>query len=166
MKIKWHLTYFCMLYRHIRSGNAGQKAPSLSAYETVQRQISLIKSYELIAQIKSGSGTVHIGTDWWFLQVPLCQGGCETATRHQKTGWDVMLARCAVTMGGCLGTSNLFVRSFSCGNTLRLPVPDRPSLMVTAVSGRGVSIASLRLHCLGKGCSAPLFLHHSKFLPG
>lgn len=150
MKIKWHLTYFCMLYRHIRSGNAGQKALSLSAYETVQRQISLIKSYELITQIKSGSGMVHIRTDWWILQVPLCQGGRETATRHWKTGWDVMTACCAVIVGGHLGTSNLFVRSFSCGSMLRVPVLDRPCLMVAVVSSRGVAVAPLQLALPGQ----------------
>lgn len=52
--------------------------------------------------------------------MPLCQGGWESATEHQKTSWDITTAQCACYCEGSLGISNLFVRGFPCGSMLRL----------------------------------------------
>lgn len=90
MKIKWHLAYFCMFYWQIRSESAGQKTLSLSVYKTVQWQISLIKSDELITQGKAGSRAAHTCSDWEIWLQLSGQGGWETVTHNQETGRDVM----------------------------------------------------------------------------
>lgn len=118
MKIKWHLTYFCILHWHIRSESAGQKALSLSAYKTVQRQISLIKSYELITQRKPESGMAHIwSVHFTSTSLPGSMGDSDSVPEDQPGCHDsTVCCHCR----GCLGISNLFVRGFPRGSMLRL----------------------------------------------